>query len=265
MVPHHHRGALDSGVHYDCGVRFDEPDENQLTLGLMRNLAKMLEIPFDDDGISEAELLAFSTDNVQRMDANNAVALAARIAATLAALNIVAQCSSDDTVRLGARKAAKMAKDTFRKNLPGEINKVWLVVAGHYGMNAPQVTEVFPKGRSIFASVTDDKLQVELDALVAVLVAKQGDLGAAVVADATALKNNWMTIYAASEEKSGQKTTTEAGKREARRNLQLELFFNLIELMKMFPRQPEKLALYMTQSLLEDHPAPPPTPPPPGP
>jgi hypothetical protein len=43
------------------------------------------------------------------------------------------------------------------------------------------------------------------------------------------------------------------------------LFFNLIELMKMFPRQPEKLALYMTQSLLEDHPAPPPTPPPPGP
>jgi hypothetical protein len=34
------------------------------------------------------------------------------------------------------------------------------------------------------------------------------------------------------------------------------LYFNLIELMKMFPRQPEKLALYMTQSLVEDHPQP---------
>jgi hypothetical protein len=191
------------------------------------------------------------------MDANNSVALATRIAATTAAFSIVAECSSDDTVRLGARKAAKMIKNTFRANLPDEINKIWLVVAGKYGMNAPQLTEVFAKGRSIFgpSGATDDKLQVELNALVAALTAKQADLGAPVVTDATALKTNWKAIYEASEEKSGQKTTTEAGKRTARQNLQLELFFNLIELMKMFPRQPEKLALYMTQGLLEDHPA----------
>jgi hypothetical protein len=99
----------------------------------------------------------------------------------------------------------------------------------------------------------------------AALVAKQDDLGAPVVVSAQTLKNNWMTIYAASEEKSGEKTTTEAGKRTARLALQLELYFNLIELMKMFPRQPEKLALYMTQSLLEDHPAAPEEPTPPGP
>jgi hypothetical protein len=257
----------DDGSRYDSGVRYDEPD-NQ-TLGHMRNLPKFLEVPFDDKGISEAELLSFTTDFIERATAQSPVALAARITATNAALQIVAQCSSDDTVKLGARKAAKEVKNLFRENLPDQINAIWLVVAAEYGMNAPQLTEVFPKGRSVFGKggkgVTDDKLQIELDALVVALTAKQADLGAQVVTDATALKTNWASIYDASEEKSGQKSMTESGKRTARLNLQLELYFDLIELMKMFPRQPEKLALYMTQSLLEDHPAQPEPAPAPGP
>lgn len=229
----------------------------------MKNLANSLNVPFDDRQISEPELLAFSTDNIQRMNANSPVALAARIAATTAALGIVAQCSSDDMVRLGARKAAKDVKDTFRGNLKDQINTIYVKVLAQYGMDAPQLVEVFPKGRTIYQSVTDDKLQVELNALVAALTVKVAVLGAPLIAVATGLKDNWMLVYAASESTSGQKTTTEAGKHTARLNLQLELYFNLIELMKMFPRQPEKLALYMTQSLLEDHPAAPT--PPPGP
>ena len=222
----------------------------------MKDLAKYLEVPFDSKDISETELLAFSTDWIARATANSPVELSTRIAATTGALATVAQCSSDDSVRLGARKAAKMVKNDYRKiTVPQAIEGIYIVVISKYGLNGPGVTEVFAKGRGIFTSCTDDKLQVELDALQAALVAKQDDLGPQVVVNVQTLKNNWTTIYAASEEKSGQKTTTEAGKRTARQNLQLELFFNLIELMKMFPRQPEKLALYMTQSLLEDHPA----------
>lgn len=88
------------------------------------------------------------------------------------------------------------------------------------------------------------------------------------VAEATALKNAWAGIYAASEASSGAKTTTQEGKRLARENLQLMLFLNLLKVAEMFPRQPEKLPLYMQQHLLEnlqeqeEEPAPPP---PPGP
>ena len=235
----------------------------------MRTLSKFLEVPFDDDGISEAELLAFSTDHLQRMTANSPVALAARIAATSAKLAIVANCSSNNTLKLGARKAAKAAKDDFRKHLPEEIGKIYVVVIAKYGMHGTQVTEVFPEGRSVFAKskTTDDVLESKLMALVAALTAKQADLGAPVVTEAMALKTNWAALHLASEEKSGQKTATEKEKRDARADLQLELYFNLIELMKMFPRQPEKLSLYMQQSLLEDHPHAPaePTPPPPTP
>lgn len=260
----HIMARFDTGETYDSGIRYDAPDGEPLVYGYMKDLSKLFEVPFDDPGISFNELTAFGTDNVQRMNTNDPVGLATRIAATTAALNVVLNCATDDTVKLGARKAAKEVKKTFRANLPEAISAIWLIVAGHYGMNAPQLLEVFPRGRSVFnaGGATDDGLQVELDALVVALTAKQAALGAAVVATATTLKTNWMAIHETSEEASSAKSNTEEGKREARRNLQLELYFNLIELMKMFPRQPDKLALYMTQSLLEDHPPTPPTPPP---
>ena len=51
-----------------------------------------------------------------------------------------------------------------------------------------------------------------------------------------------------------------SGLRSARENLQPMLFLNLLKLAEKWARQPEALALYMQQSLLEDHPAAPPTP-----
>ena len=43
---------------------------------------------------------------------------------------------------------------------------------------------------------------------------------------------------------------------EARENLQLMLFLNLVKLIETFPRRPEKLPLYMQQHLLENPNAP---------
>jgi hypothetical protein len=93
------------------------------------------------------------------------------------------------------------------------------------------------------------------------------DISPATVTQATNLKNNWATIYAASEASTGGKTTTQEGKKLARENLQLVLFLCLLKLAEMFPRQPEKLALYMQQHLLENPSSPeePEPPPPPGP
>lgn len=96
----------------------------------------------------------------------------------------------------------------------------------------------------------------------------QTTLGAPLVTKASAIKTSWVAIYAASENSTGAKTTTEEGKRLARENLQLMLYLNLCKLMEMFPRQPEKLSLYMQQSLLEvptDEEEEEPEPPPPTP
>lgn len=234
----------------------------------MRTLSRFFEVPFDDPNVSLAELVAFSTDHVARMIANNANSeLDARITATQSSLALVMSCAGDHETKLAIRKARKAAKNAFRATLPREIGKVYGMVSGHYGEGAPEVIECFPHGRTIFGDCTDDMLATHLQTMVDGVTAHQADLGAPLVAQATALKAAWMTVYGQSEEASGDVSTPQQGKKLARENLQLMLFLNLAKLMEMFPRQPEMCAVYMTQSLLEDHPQeeeePPPSPPPP--
>ena len=56
---------------FGSGVRFGSP--NASTASHMRNLSRFLDNPFDDLRISLARLIAFATDNIQRMIANNEI------------------------------------------------------------------------------------------------------------------------------------------------------------------------------------------------
>ena len=253
---------------FDSGVRFDQPDAHPTT---MRNLSRFLENPFDDDGIGIAKLIAFSTDCLQRMIANNPSGeLSVRITAITSSLGQVTDCVTDDQTKLGVRKARKMAKDAFRKSIPDNVAKIIATVTAEYGQGSPEVTECVPSGRSVFSDCQDDEVSGHLDTLINGVTAYQATLGAPLVTKATALKTAWVTVYNASETSTGQKTTTELEKKLARENLQLMLFLTLLKLAEMFPRQPEKLALYMQQSLLEvppteEEPEPPVPPTPPTP
>lgn len=252
---------------FDSGVRFDTPDAQPSST--MRNLSRFLDNPFDDKDISVAELVAFTTDHLERMTANNSGGeLSARITATSQALSQVEDCLTDDQGKLGLRKARKQAKDNFRQTLPAAVAKIVAAVIAQYGDASPEVTECVPAGRSIFSTCRDDQVEVHLQTLLTAITAHQADLGAPLVTAATNLKNAWVTIHTASEASTGGKTTTQEGKKLARENLQLMLYLNLVKLMEMFPRQPEKLPLYMMQHLLENPSSPEepePTPAPPTP
>jgi hypothetical protein len=269
--------AREPGKH----VRFDQPnsfwdqgywDQPDLPDNLnirikpttMRKLSRFLENPLDDDGISIDELTAFTTDHLQRMIANNSGGfLTARIAATQTGLDGVEDTLTDDQTKLGMRKGRKIAKNGFRAALPEGVARIHGVVVAKYGPNSAEVAECFPEGRTVFGKCTDDRVDNHLQTLINGVTAHEVDLGAAVVTDATSLLTAWNAIYTASESSTGAKTSTQDQKNAARAALQLELFKNLLTIALQFPRQPEKLALYMQQSLLEDHPAQPPEPTPP--
>lgn len=255
---------------FDSGVRFDAPDPEPVS-HTMKTLSKYLENPFDDDGISMGELLAFSTDNLQRMIANNpANELDTRIAATSSSLTLVEDWVTDDAAKLGLRKARKLAKDTFRENLPATVARIEAGFISAYGKDSPILLEALPQGRNIFNTCRDDQVESNLQILVDAVTAHSADLAPAIVTLANSTLTNWVTTYNASEASTGNKTTTQDGKRLARENLQLMLFLNLLKLAEMWPRQPEKLSLYMMQHLLENPSSPDdeeeePPPPPPGP
>jgi hypothetical protein len=229
----------------------------------MRDLHKWFEVPFDDKNISVQELFAFSTDHWQRMTANNPGGqLDARIAATAPAIALVETQFSGDLTKLGLRKASKETKNDFRAKLPAKVTVFADAITGKYGSSSPVHTECFPQGRTVFGRCADDEVTANLKTMIDGLTAHQTDLGAPLIAEATALKAAWLAIYGTSEAATGAKTTTQESKKAARENLQLMLYLNVVKLMEMFPRQPEKLDLYMQLSLLEDHPhqPPPPTP-----
>ncbi len=221
----------------------------------MIDLHRFFEVPFDETGLGLDRLIAFTTDHLQRLISNNPGALFnGRINATTTALNAVEACTTDDMSKLGLRKARVQVKDTFREVLPEQVAKIFAAVAARYGMSAPEVAECFPFGRKIFSDCRDDKVENHLQALINGLTPHTADLGPQPLADAGGLLSTWLAVYAASESSTGAKTSTQEGKRNARLNLQLELFKNVLTLGLNFARQPEKLSLYMRQDLLETHP-----------
>lgn len=61
----------------------------------MKTLSSFLRNPFDDPALSYERLIAFTTDHLQRMGANNASArLTERITATQSAYDAVAACDT---------------------------------------------------------------------------------------------------------------------------------------------------------------------------
>jgi hypothetical protein len=234
----------------------------------MIDMHRFFKNPFDNRNISVAELSRFGADHLNRMSDNNTGGfLTTRIAATTAALTAVESGSTSDQTKLAIRKAQVQAKDNFRENLPRDIQKIYGMVTGFYGGDCAQLTEIFPEGRTVFTSCKDTELENKLGVLIAGITAHQADLGAALVAQATALRTNWEAIYNASMGSTSAKGTTQVAMKAARETLQLELFRNLLTIALQFPGEPERLDVYMKQNLLEnpeqsddETPTPPPTP-----
>jgi hypothetical protein len=229
----------------------------------MMDLHKYFTNPFNNPNYGMDKLVAFGTDHLARLIANNPAAIfAARILATTAALAGVGSAFTDDKTKMALRVARKQAKDAFRNALPVAVGKIYGAVESQFGDNGPQLTECFPQGRTVFSSCTDGALAEELQTLINGVTDYQTQLGAPVVASATALLTNWNAVYQTSETSTGNKATTQAAKKAARAALQLELFKNLLTLALNFPDQPDELDVYMQQSLLTPHTPTPPTPPP---
>ncbi len=254
---------FDSGVRFDSGARFDEPEGNaSRPRTSMIKISRFFKIIFSDPEISLNELIAFATDAQERMVANNPGALFnALITATATALTTLGNCFSDDITKLAFRKAAKQAKDTYRRALPGHINKIYGKVLGQYGDSAPQITQCFPAGRSIFQTEVDDALDDRLQALINGLAPLVPVMGPEAHADAGGLFSTWIALYAASESTTGAKSNTQEGKAAARAVLERQLMINLLTIAKQFVGEEDKANVYFQEHLLEDHPASEPEPP----
>ena len=89
-----------------------------------------------------------------------------------------------------------------------------------------------------------------MKALAAAVSARAAELGPELVTQAAGMASDWAPVYEASEASAGAKAAAEEDRRGARAALLRELYLNLLALAQEYPEQPEKLSLFMQQSLL---------------
>ncbi len=226
----------------------------------LRNLYTWFTNPIKKARASVADLVAFGTDVVQRLIANNSDnQFSGRIVTLSAAVEALKSHTWMDDSQLGVRKHGKLTKDLFRESLLEAIRPIYGYALGAFNNPSPEMSRIFPKGRRIFTICRDDALEGHLQVLVEGLTDYQSELGPEVVADATDLLSQWTVIYQNSEAVTGGKTATEAEKREARATLETELFLTMADIIHMYPDDPGRYSLYMQQHLLGGPPSSTPT------
>ncbi len=218
---------------------------------MMRDLLNHQSIPFKSGEHSLADEVAFTTDLIQRLSADNESGFyTGRIASIAGALSALNSSFTDDRIQLGIRKGVKLVKNNFRSQLADSLRPIHAQIVSAFNEPSEELTNAFPQGRVAIFNARDDQLEAHLNVMVAGVEAHVATLGAPLVAQATALRDDWVTLYQASEEATGEKGLTEAERRLAREDLQIELHVTLAWFTVQFPRDPEKVFQYMRPHLL---------------
>lgn len=231
----------------------------------MQSIATFFKNPFKASQVSQARLVDYGNVHLHRMIANNpGQVLAARITATISALNAFESIVTDNDVKLGVQKARTSSKKAFRASLSTAIAKIYAGVEAAYGPDASEVIECFPKGKTIYGICKDEALQERLQQLVSALTGKVSKVGQAHLDSAAALLASWTGLYSTQCAAKGTKLATAAQIKTAQDTLAEELYRNLLTLALQFLEDESKVALYFPEELLINHPRAASTPTPPA-
>lgn len=220
----------------------------------IRDLKPFFMSPFNTRDLSLNDTLALSTDHMERLEQENELGefdWSPQVGALSAALQTLESAIDDDLVKAGLRKARKRAKDFFRETtIRKQVEKIEAVAILKFDDSSdPRILELFPQGRSIFASCPDDSLRQHLSALKTAATNQETTLGPEATAMATSLLDSWNTIYEASEASTAQKAMTEEQRRQARQGVYDVLFDNLLDAAKRYPNQPDVLGRFFQPTL----------------
>jgi len=220
----------------------------------MRTLAYYLGNPFKDPRISLNRLAAFTTDHLGRLTGQPHPQLNGLIAPTTAAMAAFDDTITDELSKAALRHMRKKMKDNFRPTVPAQVGLIMASVLRALkaaGRPPEEKLLYLPAGMRPFRRVPDDALDNELARFAAALADHIDIVGQPLADEAADLHAAWLDIYTHSERSSARKIATEVQRRAARAALDHRLYLNLLTIALHYPDQPEKLALYMQQSLLD--------------
>ena len=207
--------------------------------------------PFQSRNISDNEMAAVTTDHIGKLGNQNSEGdWTARIAATAAAMAAFDDGITDNMTQGDFRKARKLAKNNLREALPKAVAGIAKWVEAEFGEGSPQVVQVIGSGVTTLYRLPDDEVENYLKKVIDGLTPLIGNgVDQARLTDATALKAQWDTIYAASEQSTADKRLSEEERRAAREVLEDVLFETLLMIAQANRGNPDILGNFFTPSL----------------
>jgi hypothetical protein len=220
----------------------------------MLALVKFVTIPFDES-IANSLLLTFAETSLGRIVAHNTGILEGhftdRVTPTRAAITAAEAVVTDINVKLALQKARTEAKENFVAALPANVAKVYGAVLAVFGPNAPEMTEFFPLGRTVFSQCANEQLNNHLEQLAAAVTAHAAALPAATATLASGLVTGWAAVYSAAGAAKDAKGVSALARDAAIQALRVELFKNIMTCGLYFPDDTDKAELLFPQYLLE--------------
>lgn len=220
----------------------------------MIKLTFYAESPFENSRINESNLISYTTDHLERMRAATLPGnpLSERIEMTRSAYKAFQDTVNADMGAYARRKGAKQRKRNFRvKQLREHLQRFEGIMRwSRRDLPGNPVLLLFPQGRDAVPKVNDDLLKIELKRIADTLRDSQPAVPPEVVAEADALLAEWLEIHAASEQSTAVKSKAEEDKRAARKTLAWELYLNILEIARLFPKDKRAIERFSVQSLV---------------
>lgn len=219
----------------------------------MIDLDRFLRNPFARPEISQADLVPFTADHLALLAVQNTEGrFNDAITATDALFTALSGRIVQESTAAAIRRARTAALEAKRATVHRELSQLEGLIHARFPRGSATYVELLPGGLAEFREVGLDLLNARLESLLERLEPHAATIGAADVAALAALQEEWATLRGEQVKKKGVSTDAAGDRRAASDALRGQLFDNLLLIARLEKGRPERIGLYMRQSLLEE-------------
>jgi hypothetical protein len=155
---------------------------------------------------------------------------------------------------LAIQKAKTMIVDNIMRQFEDKVHRDYMVIGSKYYKDTAEFIEFFPNGLDEYSKITKSSFEGIITRFIAALTSHQGGvITALMLADYTAIKNNYVSAHALQSDKKSDVATNRIEGKLKRVDMENELYLALLTITSEFYTTPEVIKEYFKTDLLYPH------------
>lgn len=219
---------------------------------IMLHLCNFIKNHFDTSRISDERLKRFAEDHISCLRANNGAGdYDAMIAAIEPLYNGYLRSMQTEAgafaMQVSYTRRVELQIAAFRR----AVRQKEGLVRAHFDIDTPEYQHFFPQGLRPYTKATKGLMEIVMQQFWQTLQYYQSTIGTAVVQQFADLKNDYDQARRAQLEQKGKVELLATARQKARRQLERQLSFHLLQLAQIHWDTPDRYHDFFDQSLLE--------------